>query len=501
MEEPLRILFVTPEVTPFARTGGLGDVTGALPKALAALGHDVRVVMPLYQTVRDGAFSVTELLADLQVPLAIGNRTARVWQGHLPEREESSARVSVYCIEQDEYFARPGLYGSENGDYPDNAVRFTFFCRAALALAGRLDWFPHIFHCHDWQTALIPAWMRFLPGLDPRLSAAATVYTVHNLAYQGLFPVWAFPLTGLPPILFQPAGVEFLGFVSFTKTGLLYADALTTVSPTYAEEICTPEFGFGLDGVLRTRRDALVGILNGADYAVWNPEHDPFLAARYNAADLRGKTICKAALLRTFNLPEDLDIPLIGMISRLVDQKGIDLLAAALDRLLTLNLRLVILGSGYAPYEEFLTALGRTYPQKIGVRLGFDDALAHQIEAGSDCFLMPSRYEPCGLNQIYSLRYGTIPIVRATGGLRDTVVPFNPATSQGTGFVFQQATGDALLAAVSEAVRVFADRAAWHRLLQNAMAQDFSWGRSAARYVDLYRQALAGKPGSSARGG
>ncbi len=501
MEAPLRILFVTPEVAPFARTGGLGDVTGALPKALAALGYDVRVVMPLYQTVRDGAFPLTELLTDLQVPLAIGNRTARVWQGHLLEREESSARVPLYCIEQDEYFARPGLYGGENGDYPDNAARFTFFCRAALALAARLDWFPHVFHCHDWQTALIPAYVRFLPGLDSRLSAAATVYTVHNLAYQGVFPVWAFPLTGLPPLLFQPAGVEFLGFVSFMKAGLLYADALITVSPSYAEEICTPEFGFSLDGVLRTRRDALVGILNGADYAVWNPEHDPFLAARYSAVDLSGKALCKTALLRTFNLPEDQDTPLIGMISRLVDQKGIDLVAAALDRLLTLNLRLVILGSGYAPYEEFLTALGRTYPQKIGVRLGFDDALAHQIEAGSDCFLMPSRYEPCGLNQMYSLRYGTIPIVRATGGLRDTVVPFNPATGQGTGFVFQQASGDALLAAVSEALGVFADRASWRRLLQNAMVQDFSWGQSATRYVEIYRRALGGKQGSSVMGG
>lgn len=493
MAEPLRILFVAPEVAPFARTGGLGEVTGALPRALAALGHEVRVVMPLYQTVRDGGFPLTALPARLQVPSAFGTRAARVWQGRLPDRGGPAGEVPVYFLEQDEYFARPQLYGDETGDYPDNAARFVFFCRAALELAPRLGWFPHVFHCHDWQTGLLPAYVRFLPGLDSGLSAAATVYTVHNLAYQGVFPAWTFPLTGLPPALFQPAGVEFLGFVNFMKAGLLYADLLTTVSPTYAEEVCTPELGFGLDGVLRTRRAEFVGILNGVDYAVWSPERDPFIAAPYSATDLRGKAICKAALLRAFNLPEDLTTPLIGMVSRLVDQKGFDLLAAALDRLLAMDLRLVILGSGYAPYEEFLTALQRAYPQKVGVRLGFDDALAHQIEAGSDCFLMPSRYEPCGLNQIYSLRYGTIPIVRATGGLRDTVVPFDPATGEGTGFVFQQASGDALLAAVGEAVRVFADRASWQRLIRNAMAQDFSWERSAARYDELYRQTVARK--------
>lgn len=495
MEEPLRILFVSSEVAPFARTGGLGEVTGALPRALAAMGHDVRVVMPLYQTVRDSKFPLTEMLTDLQVPLVIGSRTAPVWQSALPEREESAVRIPVYFIEQDEFFARPGLYGDENGDYPDNAIRFTFFCRAALTLAARLDGFPHVFHCHDWQTGLIPAYLRAFSWLDTRLAAAVTVYTVHNLAYQGTFPAWVFPLTGLPLPLFQPDGVEFLGFVNFMKAGLVYADALTTVSPTYAEEICTPGLGFGLDGVLRARRDALTGILNGADYAVWSPEHDLAIAARYDVAHLASKAECKQALLQTCNLSADLDLPLIGMISRLVDQKGFDLLAAALDRLLTLDLRFVILGSGYAPYEEFLTRLSNAYPQKISVRLGFDDALAHQIEAGSDCFLMPSRYEPCGLNQLYSLRYGTIPIVRATGGLRDTVVPFNPVSGEGTGFVFQEASGDALLAAVNEALSVFANQKAWHQLMQNAMAQDFSWARSAARYSNLYQQTVAAKRG------
>ena len=406
MEESLRILFVATEVAPFARTGGLGDVVGALPKSLAALGHDVRVVMPLYQTVRDNNFSLTELLTDLQAPFTIGTRTARVWRSVLPEQDTDAAQVPVYFIEDDQFFARPGLYGDDNGDYPDNALRFTFFCRAVLALAARLDAFPQVFHCHDWQTALIPAYLRVFPWLDPRLSTTVTVYTVHNLAYQGVFPAWAFPLTGLPPALFQSAGIEFFGAMNLMKAGLLYADALTTVSPGYAEEICTPELGNGLDGVLRARRESLTGILNGADYTVWNPEQDARIAAHYDAIDLTGKAECKKALLQAFTLPADLDVPLIGMISRLVDQKGFDLLAAALERLLTLNLRFVILGAGYAPYEEFLTRLSTTFPQKIGVRLGFDDALAHQIEAGSDCFLMPSRYEPCGLNQLYSLRYG-----------------------------------------------------------------------------------------------
>jgi len=501
VEQRLRILFVTAEVTPFARTGGLGDVTGALPTVLAALGHDVRVVMPLYQTVRDRAFSLTQTVEDLQVPLVFGNRTARVWQSQLDGQDgqrEQAAAVPVYFLEQDDLFARPGLYGDESGDYPDNAFRFVFFCRAALALAERLEWFPHVYHCHDWHTGLVPAFLRHLPELDPRLSAAAILFTIHNLAYQGRFPAWAFGITGLPLSLFQPSGVEFFGAVNFMKAGLQYADQLCTVSPSYAEEICTPEFGFGLDGVLRDRRAAFTGILNGADYQAWNPETDPFIAARYSATDLHGKVACKIDLLRAYGLPEDPVPPLLGMVSRLVDQKGVDLLAEALERLLALDLRLVILGSGDARYEQRFTELAQMYPERVGVRLGFDDSLAHQIQAGSDCMLMPSRYEPCGLTQLYSLRYGTIPIVRATGGLKDTVVPFDPATGQGTGFVFQEPSAAALLEAVRTAVAVSADREAWQWLMRNAMAQDFSWARSAVRYLHLYRRIVAARQPESA---
>jgi starch synthase len=490
VEERLRVLFVTAEVTPFARTGGLGDMTGALAQVLVDLGHDVRLVMPLYQTVRDGGFPLTQVAADLSVPLVTGRRTARVWQSSFPGRERL-AEVPVYFIEQDDYFARPGLYGDETGDYPDNGQRFIFFCRAALALAERLAWFPHVFHCHDWHTALTPAFIRFLPGLDARLAAAATLFTIHNLAYQGWFPAWVFGISGLPLALFQVAGVEFFGVMNFMKAGLYYADQLSTVSPTYAEEICTPELGFGLDGVLRQRREVLTGILNGVDYKGWNPETDPALPAHYSVADLSGKAVCKRALLRTYEMPEDLETPLVSVISRFVDQKGVDVVADAIDSLLALDLRLVVLGSGDARYERRFTDLARRYPEQVGVRLGFDDRLAHQIQGGSDCLLMPSRYEPCGLTQLYSLRYGTIPIVRATGGLRDTVIPFDPDNGQGTGFVFQEPRAEALGEAVRAARRIFVDRQAWLQLRQNAMTQDFSWERSAARYVDLYRRAMA----------
>jgi starch synthase len=490
VEERLRVLFVTAEVTPFARTGGLGDMTGALAQVLTDLGHDVRLVMPLYQTVRDGGLPLTEVVRDLSVPIVTGRRTARVWQGSFPGRE-GLRDVPVYFIEQDDYFARPGLYGDATGDYPDNAQRFIFFCRAALALAERLAWFPHVFHCHDWHTALVPAFLRFLPGLDARVSVAATLFTIHNLAYQGWFPAWVFGITGLPLSLFQVAGVEFFGLMNFMKAGLYYADELSTVSPTYAEEICTPEFGFGLDGILRERREVLTGTLNGVDYKGWNPETDPALPAHYSVTDLSGKAVCKRALLRTYEMPEDLETPLVSLISRFVEQKGVDVVADAIDPLLTLGLRLVVLGSGDARYERRFTDLGRRYPHQVGVRLGFNDTLAHQIQGGSDCLLMPSRYEPCGLTQLYSLRYGTIPIVRATGGLRDTVIPFDPASGQGTGFVFQEPRAEALVGAVRAAQRVFADRQMWQRLVGNTMTQDFSWERSAARYVDLYRRAMA----------
>jgi starch synthase len=494
VEERLRILFVSAEVSPFARTGGLGDVVSALPPVLTAHGLDVRIVMPLYEAVRRHGVPLTLVCNDLRVPLSFGERTAQVWQGNLPG-DSSGQSVPVYFIEQDDYFARTGLYGDDVGEYGDNPFRFTFFCRAALALAERLAWFPHVIHCHDWHTGLIPAYLRFPLGLDSRLASAATVFTIHNLAYQGVFPAVTFNQTGLPPQLFQPAGVEFYGNVNFMKAGLYYADFLTTVSPTYAEEICTPEYGYGLDGVLRERRQALVGIVNGADYDLWNPATDPALVANYSLDDLTGKARCKLALLRTFGMLEDLDLPVFGMVTRFADQKGIDLVAEALERLFVLNGSVVMLGSGERRYEELFLTLGRRYPDRLGVRLGFNDELSHQIQAGSDFLLMPSRFEPCGLTQMYAMRYGTVPIVRMTGGLRDTVSQFDLATRQGTGFVFSESTADALLSAATAAVSVFNDNEAWRQLQRNAMAQDFSWDRSALRYIELYQQAVALKSG------
>lgn len=492
MEERLRILFVSAEVSPFARTGGLGDVVSALPLVLAAHGLDVRIVMPLYQAVRHHGVPLTLVFNDLRIPLIFGERTAQIWQGDLPGGS-SGKSVPVYFIEQDDYFARPELYGDDIGEYNDNPFRFTFFCRAALALAERLEWFPHVIHCHDWHTGLVPAYVRFPPGLDSRLTSAATLFTIHNLAYQGVFPAATFNQTGLPPQLFQAAGVEFFGNVNFMKAGLYYADFLTTVSPTYAEEICTPEYGYGLDGVLRERRQALVGIVNGADYDIWNPATDPTLVANYSLDDPNGKARCKLALLRKFGMLEDLDLPVFGMVTRFADQKGIDLVAEALERLFALNSSVVILGSGERRYEELFSALGRRYPDRLGIRLGFNDELSHQIQAGSDCLLMPSRFEPCGLTQMYAMRYGTIPIVRATGGLRDTVSQFDLATRQGTGFVFSEPTAAALTGAVSAAVSVFNNKETWRQLQRNAMTQDFSWDRSALRYLELYHQAVAMK--------
>jgi alpha-D-glucose phosphate-specific phosphoglucomutase len=488
----LRILFVTAEVTPFARTGGLGDVCGTLPAALAAFGHDVRVVMPLYQAVRDQQAPMTAVLTDLEVPLVFGTRRAGVWQGRLPrgadETDPKTPVVPVYFIEQDDYFARPGLYGTANGDYPDNPLRFLFFSRAALALSERLAWFPHIVHCHDWHTGLIPALLRFLPELDARVKEARTLFTIHNLAYQGVFPSWVFNATGLPNALYQSSGMEFYGGMNFMKAGIVYADRVTAVSPTYAEEICTPAGGFGLDGVLRERRQVLTGIVNGVDYETWNPATDPLLVTPYSVTDLAGKAVDKLALLRTFGLSEDVQTPVLSMVTRLVDQKGVNLVAEAMNRLLALNVRFVLVGSGETRYEQMFTDWARRVPDRIGVHVGFSDALAHQTQAGSDMLLMPSRYEPCGLTQLYALRYGTIPIVHAVGGLKDTVTPFEASSGQGTGFLFEDSTADALLGAVGSALSVYGEKATWTQLMQNAMQQEFSWGRSAARYVSLYRQ-------------
>ncbi|MCC6764834.1 MAG: glycogen synthase GlgA [Deltaproteobacteria bacterium] len=471
------------EMTPFAATGGLGDVLAALPPALAALGARVHVVLPAYRTATI-AGADTSTYASLLVPHPDGVR--EIGLRTLRHRD-----VAVSFVVADDHFARDGLYGDAHGDYGDNAARFAFYAHAVAALAARLDPPPDVVHCHDWQAGLVPALLRTAD--EPRLAGLPTVFTIHNLGYQGIFGAEVWPTLGLDRRFFDTAHLEFHGFVNFLKAGLVFADRLTTVSPRYAQEIRTPEHGHGLDGVLRERRGVLRGILNGIDTTRWDPAHDSFLAAAYDADDLAGKAECKARLQRDFDLPIRARVPLIGMVTRLAEQKGLDILAAALPVLLAEDLQIIVLGRGDERYERWLADAGRRNPTRLAVRLAFDEGLSHHVEAGADAFLMPSRYEPCGLNQMYSLRYGTVPIVRATGGLDDTIDDVDAAPERGTGFKFVEYSPDALIGAVRRALARYADAAAWRRIMREGMRRDHSWRRAALAYLDLYRDAIAGR--------
>ncbi len=477
----LTIAMVASEALPYAKSGGLADVTAALSGQLARLGHRVLLFVPYYRETRARFPHLPRAHDALDLPFPGHEVRVTVL------RHEPAPGVSVLFVREDAAFDRPHLYGGPDGDYWDNAGRFALFCRAVLASLQALGERPDVIHTHDWQTALLPLYLRHRPDLAGPLARAGSLLTVHNLAYQGIFPASAMAYTGIPERLFHPQGIEYFGRINLLKGGLLYADAITTVSPRYSEEIRTPAFGEGLDGVLRERAAALHGIINGVDYERWSPENDPFLPARYDAGALEGKARCKEALLKAFGLEGDPAVPLFATISRLADQKGFDLIAAAMPALAARGLRYCILGSGDRHYQDLFTALARALPGRLAVRIGYDDALAHLIEAGADCYLMPSRFEPCGLNQMYSLRYGTIPVVRAVGGLVDTVEHFAPARGTGTGFVFRDYDVNGLLWAVDEALATFARRRDWARLRANAMAADFSWESSARRYVDLYR--------------
>jgi starch synthase len=479
----MRILFIASEGLPFSKTGGLADVVEGLPKALVELGHEVAVVLPRYR----GTKPSTVVLPSLSIPMGGGLRFPSVVDG------AAVNGVRYYFIDDPQYFDREQLYGVRGVDYPDNAERFALFSRAAIEVAKRV-WVPDVFHCHDWQSALVPVLLNTLHSSDPLLRPVPVVFTVHNLGYHGLFPREALARVGLPESLFHVDALEFFGRVNYLKGGLLFADWLTTVSRRYAQEIQTAEYGHGLDGVIRRRADRLVGILNGVDYAAWNPETDTLIAANYSAKDLTGKSACKNDLLAAFGLPAaNLRRPLIGIVSRFTDQKGFDLIAEVLEDLMAEELAIVALGTGDAKYEDLFREMAQRFPARFGVRVAYDNTLAHKIEAGADMFLMPSRYEPCGLNQIYSLRYGTVPVVRATGGLDDTIQPFDALTGRGTGFKFEAYDGAALLATVREALKVFRDAKSWRKLMLNGMAQDFSWTSSAAEYVRLYEQARKGR--------
>jgi starch synthase len=484
----MRILLASSEVAPFAKTGGLADVAGALPKALAKLGHDVRVVLPKYRMVDAGKHKLRQVLASLAVPVAGRVEQATIWEGAIES-------APVYFVQHDGYYDREALYQSKQGDYPDNAERFAFFSRAILEMARPLDFLPEIYHCNDWQTGLVPTYLRTTLQGMPGLQTAGVLFTVHNLGYQGLFPPEALVAANLGPELFNPFGLEFYGKVNFLKAGLVFSDLITTVSRKYSQEIQTEEFGHGLEGVLRARAKDVQGILNGIDYDEWHPTRDAYLPARFSRKILRGKAVCKADLQQAFGLPERPDVPILAVISRLTPQKGMDLVAEVLDAMLGLNAQFVLLGTGDPDLHKAFEGAKARHPSQVGLKLGFDVALSHKIEAGADMFLMPSRYEPCGLNQMYSLAYGTVPIVRATGGLDDTIQPFDPGTGQGTGFKFAEATSQALLEAVQTAVALYRQPNQWRRLVRNGMACDFSWDRSAKEYEALYQQILSRRAG------
>ncbi|MDE2059461.1 MAG: glycogen synthase GlgA [candidate division NC10 bacterium] len=486
----MKILFVASEAAPFAHTGGLGDVAGALPKALGRFGHDVRLIMPLYQAVDARRHRLRIVASGFSVSAAAGPQAVDALEGNL------SGGVPVYFVRHDPSFHRAGLYQTPSAeDYPDNAERFAMFCRAALEVCRRVNFQPEVLHAHDWQTALLPVYLKTTLRGDPFFRRTATVFTVHNLGYQGLFPPEVLPRLMLPRGLFTPAGLEFYGKGNLLKGGLLFADLLTTVSRRYSQEIQTADQGFGLDGVLRERRGDLFGVLNGIDPEEWNPTKDPHIAAHYTVNDLSGKARCKADLQHRLTLPVRATVPLLAVISRLAGQKGLDLLRDILKALMAVNVQLVLLGSGEKEIEAAFREAAAKHPSKLAVRIGFDLPLSHQIEAGADLFLMPSRYEPCGLNQMYSLAYGTIPVVRATGGLDDTIVQFDPVTGQGNGFKFEEASGAAFLQAIWQALALYREKALWPRLITNAMTADFTWDRSAREYERLYRRAAEKKGG------
>ena len=490
----MKILFASSEAVPFAKTGGLGDVSGSLPRVLAQMGHEVFLILPKYRSVDEKRFPLTKTGITLKVPVALRTETAEVYS------HESTPGFRTLFIRKDPYYDRDQLYGTSGGDFEDNAERFTFFSRALVEAALALDLNPDIIHCNDWQTGLAPVYLKTLYRNSPSLRRTASVFTIHNIGYQGLFWHYDLQLTNLGWELFTPQALEYYGKINFLKAGIVFADAVTTVSRKYMEEIQTPEFGAGLDGVLRDRKKDLYGILNGVDYDVWSPLQDPLIKERYRPEDLKGKRACKADLQREFGLAVSEETPLIGMISRLDEQKGFDLIAEIMEELMELGPQCVLLGTGKEKFHLLLEGLQKKYPQQLGVKIAFDNMLAHKIEAGADMFLMPSRYEPCGLNQIYSLKYGTVPIVRATGGLDDTIEDFSPLSNAGNGFKLRDYAASCLMEAIKRALLAYRERALWENLMLRGMSADFSWERSAGEYLKVYQETIAKKKAQTAAG-
>jgi starch synthase len=488
----MHIAFAASECVPFSKTGGLADVVGALPRALAALGHQVSVYLPRYRQTK--LADPQTVVRSITIPFDDKYRFCSV----VAAGTNTPAGVKFYFVDYPPYFDREALYGSPAGDYPDNAERFALFSRAVLE-ASKVLGVPHVFHCHDWQSALVPVMLRTLYAEDPAFREVATVFTIHNMGYQGLFPPDTLPLLMLPWDMLTISKMEFFGQVNFLKGALAYADFVTTVSKKYSQEIQTTEYGFGLEGVLRDRSATVTGILNGVDYEEWSPQTDRFIAAKYSPQDLRGKLQCKQDLLHAFGVRSaDSKVPVIGIVSRFAAQKGFDLISQIMDRLAREEMIVVALGAGDKLFEDMFLRLNKQFPNKIAVKVAYDNAIAHKIEAGADMFLMPSRYEPCGLNQIYSLRYGTVPIVRATGGLDDTIEPWDARTGKGTGFKFSDYTGEALLATIKQALLSYRDASSWQTLMRNGMTRDFSWGASAREYGKIYDRARQARAAADA---
>ncbi len=484
MADKLHIVFASSEMVPYMKTGGLADVSGALPKALVRLGHRVTAFLPRYGTI---PFPPGEFVGSVHVPVDAVNRSAGFYRTMRPDG------VEVIFVEHPDFFDRlsPNPYGFDGHDYADNRLRFAFFARSVVEFYRSRGERPSVFHIHDWQTGLLPVYLKAFYSDDPTLARAPVVFTIHNLAYQGNFGADTLSILGLPWNLGTREGIEFHGQHSYMKAGILFSEIVNTVSPTYAREIQTPEMGYRMDGVVRARGADLSGILNGVDYDEWDPGVDTHIAARFSARDASGKAECKADLLRTLGLPEFPDLPVIGVTSRLIWLKGFDIVAQAWYDFLRRPLRMVILGTGEPEILAGLQSLADHAPDRFAVRFSYDTGLAHKIIAGSDIFLMPSRFEPCGLTQLYSLRYGTVPVARSAGGLVDTVEQWNAATGEGTGFRFDAADGTGIMWAIDQALAAYRDKKAWRKLMKNGMSRDFSWDRSARAYVDLYERAIA----------
>jgi len=489
-----KILFVTSEVVPFIKTGGLADVSAALPQTLAEMGHEVRIVVPKYGAVDDRKYKIHEVVRLKDLTVKIGDKEVMfsLKSCFLPGQR---VRVQIYFLDNHEYFGnRNSLYTDPmNGkDYKDNEERFILLNLSVFELIQKLGWIPDLIHCNDWQCGLIPAYLKNLYKNDEQFSGFKTLFTIHNLAYQGVFPASVFKKTGLPSNLNSSKGIIHNGRVNFMKSGLMFADVINTVSGTYAQEIRTSkELGEGLKDILSKRKKDLYGIINGIDTKLWNPEKDKHLSKKYSAKNLDSKGVNKKTLLERFNLEYKEDTPVLGLISRLYDSKGIDLVQKIFNDLMKMDVQMILLGTGDPKIHTFFNKMNKKYKDKFAAYLGFNDDLAHLIEGGADIFLMPSRYEPCGLNQMYSLKYGTVPVVRKTGGLADTVVKFNEKTGEGNGFMFDKYDPKEFLKEVKRAVKTFKNKDAWIKIMKTGMKSDFSWNSSAKKYIDLYKTIIS----------